>query len=461
MKDIVIIGAGLSGITLANQLIEMYNVTIIERGPKVGITYPEQTFIHRKFGSSNTYCYGTGGTTHLWHNGLIPIKHEELEDGMFARILNSCSDKIDQAASLLNFKGEYLKEYNHSLDNYNKIASELTLDAELDTILIPNHNPLLKPRSNIKVINSCRVISGKYQSERLVSVQLKYGNGTEETLAADFFVICSGGISSPKVINTLLPDDLKEKKSKCLIDHPMGFLGKIKVKNKYKKSFDQFVNKDFGAYTGRCGIVIRNNNLKHICYFRPAATMSNKLGLYQFKSKLGTSNLLGKIKCLLDPKIFHPDIMSEIFLHVTGKNLSTRTYSVWFVFEQKKNKSNDNYVCLDEKELNKISWSLSEFENQSYVEAINYIEEKLTHYCDKVDFVKDNIDSYVWSAAHHSGTIEFGCEPGTIGIDFKVNGTDNLYVCDASIINEHGYTNTGLTISQLTIKLSEHLKAIG
>ncbi|HHX8698951.1 TPA: GMC oxidoreductase [Vibrio diabolicus] len=460
MKRVVIVGAGLAGITLANQLIDKFKVTLIERGPQEGTELPEHNFLQRRFGSSNTYCYAVGGTTHLWHNGLIPLKPSSLDQGPFSNSLISTQDKIDKAASLLQFSGSYTAEYKRSLDNYRKVSSELSLNAELDTILIPNTSPLLKANDRVEIKSGCRVVGATYSGECLRSVQLAYESGEEEVFSADFFIVCAGGISSPKVLNTILPQEIKSNTSKCLIDHPMGFLGKIRVKKQYQSLFDQFVNKNVGDYTSRCGIVTKSNGLKHITYFRPAATMSNDLGVYQFKSKLGTSNLLGKIKCIFNPKILHPDILSEIFLHLTERNISTRTFSVWFVFEQNKKSANDNHIILDSCSSNKISWSLSDTEKASYLEAIMDMEEKLAPYCDKLAFVKEDIDSYVWSAAHHSGTVEFGSEPGTVDHNFKVNGSSNLYVCDASIINEHGYSNTGLTIAQLTIKLSEYLKGL-
>ena len=460
MKRVVIVGAGLAGITLANQLVGKFKVTLIERGPEEGTELPEHNFLKRRFGSSNTYCYAVGGTTHLWHNGLIPLKPESLEPGPFSSSLSVAQSKIDKAAKLLQFPGSYTEEYKRSLDNYRIVSGDLSLDAELDTILIPNCPPLLKANDQIEIKSGCRVVDATYSDERLTSVRITYESGKEEVLPAEFFIVCAGGVSSPKVLNTILPKGTKSSTSKCLIDHPMGFLGKIRVKKQYQNLFEQFVNKDVGDYTSRCGIVTKNNGLKHITYFRPAATMSNELGVYQFKSKLGTSNLLGKIKCIFNPKILHPDILSEIFLHLTGRNVSTRTFSVWFVFEQNKKSANNNHIILDDCSSNKISWSLSDTEKQSYLEAITDMEQKLAPYCDKFSFVKEDIDSYVWSAAHHSGTIEFGSEPGTVDHNFKVNGSSNLYVCDASIINEHGYSNTGLTIAQLTIKLSEHLKGL-
>lgn len=459
-KTITIIGAGLSGITLANQLVDKFKVILVERGPKEGVELPDHVFLQRQFGSSNTYCYGVGGTTNLWHNGLIPLDTSDLEKGPFASSLIATQDKLDKAASLLQFPGVYTEEYKRSLENYRKVSSNLSLDVDLDTILIPNRHPLLKVNDEVEIKSRCTVVDAIYSGEHLRSVKLKYESGKEEIMLADIFIICAGGLSSPKVLNAILPQQAKSKTSKCLIDHPMGFLGKIRVKKKYQSLFSEFVNRDMGDYTSRCGIVTKNNGFKHIAYFRPAATMSNELGVYQFKSKLGTSNLLGKVKCFLNPKILHPDIISEIFLHLTGRTISTQIFSVWFVFEQKKQSANDNHVVLDEGSLNKISWSLSEEERKSYLEAITDIENKLAPYCDKVSFVKEDIDSYVWSAAHHSGTIEFGGELGNVDHSFKVNGASNLYVCDASIISEHGYSNTGLTIAQLTIKLSEYIKGL-
>jgi hypothetical protein len=364
---------------------------------------------------------------------------------------------IDNAANILQFPGSFSKEYKRSLDTYQEISNSFELNKDVDTILIPNRNPLLKPNDKVIVMSSCMVTEATYQGDRLTDLKLKYDSGEEDVITADLFIVCAGGISSPKVLNTILPQEMKSTVSKSLIDHPMGFLGKIRVKKQYQGLFSQFVNKNIGDYTSRCGIVTRNKGLRHITYFRPAATMSHKLDIYKFKSKLGTANLLGRIKCIFNPRILHLDILSEILFHLTGKNISSRTFSVWFVFEQNKKNANDNYVVLDQKTSNKVSWSLSDYESKSYRETIIDIEKTLRPYCDQMSFVKEDINSYLWSAAHHSGTVEFGTEKGTIDCNFKINGISNLYACDGSVISEHGYSNTGLTIAQLTIKLSNYL----
>ena len=63
-------------------------------------------------------------------------------------------------------------------------------------------------------------------------------------------------------------------------------------------------------------------------------------------------------------------------------------------------------------------------------------------------------ESWLWSGAHHSGTISLGGSgEDIVDSGLRVTGSDNVYVCDASIIQEHSYVNTGLTIAQLAYRL--------
>ena len=41
--------------------------------------------------------------------------------------------------------------------------------------------------------------------------------------------------------------------------------------------------------------------------------------------------------------------------------------------------------------------------------------------------------------------------------NLKLNGCDNVHVCDGSVIQEHSYANTGLTIGELALRLADKL----
>ena len=77
---------------------------------------------------------------------------------------------------------------------------------------------------------------------------------------------------------------------------------------------------------------------------------------------------------------------------------------------------------------------------------------------DDLNIITNITEDWLWSAAHHSGTISLGeTEKCLVDKNLKLKNYDNVFVCDGSVIQEHSYANTGLTIGQLAIRLSERL----
>ena len=71
---ILIIGAGLTGVTLANKLVKNHDVAVIEKGPEKGTKLPSDFGQSTSLAKVPTFVFGQGGTTNLWHNGLITPK---------------------------------------------------------------------------------------------------------------------------------------------------------------------------------------------------------------------------------------------------------------------------------------------------------------------------------------------------------------------------------------------------
>ena len=69
-KCVVVIGSGLAGSLICNELVKNSSVILLESGLKNSISYPKTAFIHKHFGPVKTFCIGGGGTTNIWHNGL-------------------------------------------------------------------------------------------------------------------------------------------------------------------------------------------------------------------------------------------------------------------------------------------------------------------------------------------------------------------------------------------------------
>ncbi|OCA56606.1 GMC oxidoreductase [Photorhabdus namnaonensis] len=458
MKNIVIIGSGLAGSILANLLKDDFTVTILEKGGDK-ITIPLKKFVSRKLGDSVTYCNGVGGTTNLWHNGLIKMpKLDEYTN--FSKIIQNSEYYADKAAKCLKFPTSFLTERKKRLDEYQEMLNSIHIKHDLDTILIPKCDTKIVVDSNVKIYKNVAKINylwGDYNN--ICSVEFTTTTGECTILNSDYILVCAGGIGSPTVISNILKNiNINITNSKLgvgFIDHPMGFVGKIKVKKEYRKIFKNFVNKNNGSYFSRCGLVVKEKEYSHICYFRPAYSTSNRIDIYKFKSFLGTSTLKEKIKCIFDKRLYHPDILLEILMHFTSIQFNNGVYSLWFVFEQKK--ANSNNTIVPSNDIDTIDWKINEGEQNNYLSSIQSIKKSLLPLIETINVVENNIDDYLWSAAHHSGSISFGNKPENIDENLRINGTSNVYVCDGSVIEQHSYANTGLTIAQLCYRLHEYL----
>jgi len=460
-KSVIIIGAGLAGTCIANSLVKKMNVFILDKGPDNGFITPKSEFINKKFGESNTYVNGVGGTTHLWHNGLMQITPNKVR-GSFRSIVEKAEPYLNSAAYELGLNGKFDTNKSLELDYYNKVYQQQggsNVDVELDTIIVPKTPPLKELHKDVQVfpnseIQSYAIEKGEVRGVKFTSL------GKTHNIVCDFLVISSGGIGSVHVVSSLLEiSGIKTKKiGKGLIDHPMGFIGKIKVKKNFRQLFQSLCHHEMPEYTSRCGIVVKSQDLNHIFYFRPAMSMTNKLSLYKFKSALGVSTWKQRFKMMLDPKFYHPDILIEIISHLFKVAVPTRYFAVWGVFEQKR--SLERSVRVTKNDTDYIDWSISDSELNSYLEALNILESLLLPYTAKIKVVSSNLDQYLWSAAHHSSTMSYGSEDWELDDNLKLNVFKNVYVCDGSVIEQNAYVNTGLLIAQLSQRLSDYLTTI-
>jgi choline dehydrogenase-like flavoprotein len=52
-------------------------------------------------------------------------------------------------------------------------------------------------------------------------------------------------------------------------------------------------------------------------------------------------------------------------------------------------------------------------------------------------------------------------QDGVVDAQQKIFGTDNVYICDGSVLPTQGSANPALTIMALAARLADHLKAAG
>lgn len=459
-QNIVIIGTGLAGSLLANRLSDTAGVVALEIGPAKGVEFPSIRFAGKPLAEVDTFCMGEGGTTNLWHNGLIPLDPLDISAGTFKEVLVDAEEFMDPAAAALFFpEGSFSYEYRTARARMNQLGSELGLGgASLDCLIYPNSYRPLKicPPGRARFLVRDLGFEGK--GRRIEAVTFSQG-GVRHTAPADVVIVAAGAMGTPDVVRRMLETVGADTSlpGTGFMDHPMGFVGKVRFKQEYNKIMKEISLSQRGEYETQGILRIRSECGRFTCgiFFRPALTMENRLGLYKFKSSLGATRGSRRLRNALSMKLLHPDIVAEVVAHLSGARIPSRTYGVLLVAEQRRG---GNRVYHDREGL-VVDWRVSEEELSGYRSVLCQLRGLLEDAAEEMVIQEDLSDSWLWSCAHHSGTMPMGeGEEDLLDRDLRLKPFENVFVCDGSVIQEHSYANTGLTIGQLALRLAERIR---
>jgi choline dehydrogenase-like flavoprotein len=237
----------------------------------------------------------------------------------------------------------------------------------------------------------------------------------------------------------------------------MGFVGKLKAKPQFADAVQRMAYCDRGNYAFRTAVRIKSDCGKYTAcvFFRPALTLQNRLEIYKYKSLLGAGRGMQRVRAAMSSKLFHPDILAEIFAHLTGMQVKSGIFNILVLFEQKRAASRVRY---DEKNI-LVDWYIDEQELSLYNLMLHKLRRMIEPIAKEMVLQIPLTEDWLWSAAHHSGTIAMGSPPsGLVDASLKLHGFDNVHVCDGSVIQEHSYANTGLTIGQMAMFVAQQLQ---
>jgi hypothetical protein len=457
---VVVIGGGLAGSLLCNELSRRFNVTLLERGRENRVEIPNVRFVNKELAGVPTFCYGGGGTTNLWHNGLIPIDVKDISNPTFRDVLTECRPFLDQAAASLFFKkGPFQADYEKLVAQINSLSEKLSVFPQgIDCLIYPKRFQRLTVDSSVTGFYKVKEIDFSGDGNRIRSVTFRTGR-TRHSIDADVVVVCAGALGTPRVLGNILASIglADDNVGMGFIDHPTGFVGKVKFRKGIANVIRKLSNYDKGDYISRNAVRLKSRCGRYTgcVFFRPAITMFNNLAIYKYKSLLGASSGILRLKNAFSYKIFHPDIIAEIFDHLFGVSLPGRTFNILFVGEQKRG---SNRVFYKGDDLY-VDWSISDQELDIYRGMLSELKAILEGLADEINIQTDITDDWLWSIAHHSGTVSMGdTDDALVDRDLRLKHFDNVFVCDGSVIQEHSYANTGLTIGQLAFRLAKHIR---
>jgi hypothetical protein len=456
--SVLIVGAGLGGCFLADALAESWRVTVVELGTtqlqlQQRIVDTDRPAITRPHVGA-----GLGGSTTVWHNGLIEIDEQTFRDKWpfakaellpyYARafpVLAGVSSECAQQAT---------KDLRQKL-----VDNGLPPDKLRDGLYYPRHRlnvwQALKLKGRVELVRGevSDLIPGK--AGQIDSVVVSTAAGAER-LTADVVVVAAGGLATPLLLQRLaklLPLPALDHAGCHYEDHPCGFIGDVMFDQPIHKLWNYSVAGGNGSL--RLPMVVREDGLLVSFQLRPAV---------QFRPRKRVVSVLNDLRNKpFDPRnyyrlLFLWDDVLEILSFRFGIHLPTRQYSLLMIAQQPP--SIGRAVWQDDPGgAIYRRWTMP----TDYLSTLNAaIAQVLGTMKDKIRNVSlfDNWVDDLYSSSHHSGTARMADSPGA-GVcnrDGRVHGIPNLYVCDGSLIPGSGCANTGLTIAALALRLADHLK---
>jgi choline dehydrogenase-like flavoprotein len=253
-KKICVIGSGLAGGIVASKLAEEgHCVTLVERGnvPEPLIA-TDETWEGAEPKISFTRGTGIGGTSNFWHGGLTILDKTDIEgvqgygrDHQSPMSYADLRTYYDRAVSLISNKQDYsLKDIELESDS---CSNEFALNSEtfrLKALLYPRapfSTKTLVERSTaqhgLQVVKNFDVKRVHFSGgARVACVEGCEGQDRMlKKLHADIFVLCAGGMGSPKILlesAKLNPQLQRLPIGRFLIDHPTGFVFKAKLRRR-------------------------------------------------------------------------------------------------------------------------------------------------------------------------------------------------------------------------------------
>ena len=455
---LVIVGAGLGGCFLADALAESWDVTIVEFGSDstllqkrikdIGIAPVTDPYIRS----------GLGGTTTVWHNGLIEIE-EEVFNEKWPFCKSELSEYYEQAFYMLS--GSTRRDV---------AAASAVLKQKLIDCGIPNNllgEALYYPRKRLNVWHSLKLekrvslINGEVtnfcvdSNFNICKLVVKEGE-KEVQIAADAFVLAAGGLSTPLLLQKLSESVKLPALAQAGInyeDHPLGFVADFELKTPIYKLWNLKVKgKDINM---RLPLVVKQNGLLISFQLRPAVHFTPRKRVYSILNALRNRpfdfrNYFG---------IFtHLDDMLDILSFKFGIHFPSRHYTLFMVAEQTPATS---CSIWRDKKTHQIfrKWELPLDYVNTLQLAIHQVFKQMVG-VKNVNVFPDLLNNLA-SSAHFSGTARMSTSPshGVCNKNGKVHGMKNLYVCDGSLIPSSGSANTGLTIAALALRMADNLKS--
>lgn len=477
--DVVIIGAGPAGITLANHLSKDLNVALIEKGDSnystsintndYGVCKDYGNYPFHNYSSNFSSVNSVGGNSLVWSGWTLPFEDKEIEswpiDYSEMKKYYSLTEKF---LNLKNF--DHVNKKNNEI--YNKFIHKNWKINTWQFMQKKNFNQFIKKLNpNIKIFSKTEFKHFKMNQDKIEGVYVNSYKKEEFYIKGKFIVLAQGALQTTK---TLL---LTEKKlnvkmgnenghlGKFYMEHPHINLGHFYDKNKFLK--DRFKKKNFelpGLFLKK---PYRDGILNGCITFNSESLLLNQDAirlLYILRLKKIPKNIFKKYSIFM----FIINLIRGTYNFIKEK-LNNKKF-IYARFEQAPDINSS--IELDENDKIKLNWKISFIDINSICKITKMVEQYVKDIINKDVYIDKSIyDVSNWQQefkpkvlgiGHHMGTTIMSDKSnfGVVNKNLKLHYRDNLFLCSSSVFPTGGVAHPTFTICALAIRLADHLNKI-
>ncbi len=455
--SLIIVGAGLGGCFLADALAESWEVTIVELGSDSNQLQKRIIDVGMAVVTDPSIGSGLGGTTTVWHNGLIEIE-EEVFNGKWPFKKAELSKYYERAFHMLSGVAQ------RDVASASAMLKQKLIDCGIPGNLLGQTLYYPRERLNVwyslKLDKRVKLIKGEMTNfcldSNLVISKLVIKDGEKEIqIGGDAFVLAAGGLGTPLLLQKLAEMVKLPALAQAGLnyeDHPLGFAADFELKAPIYKLWNlKVLGQNINM---RLPLVVRKNGLLISFQLRPAVHFTPRKRVYSLLNALRNRpfdfrNYFG---------IFtHLDDVLDILSFKFGIHFPSRHYTLFMVAEQP---PTTTCSIWQDKKTHQIyrKWEMSSDYLNTLQLAIHQVFTQLVG-VKNVNVFPDLVNNLA-SSAHFSGTARMSTSKnnGVCDENGRVHGMKNLYICDGSLIPSSGYANTGLTIAALALRMADHLE---
>ena len=464
MYDYIIIGSGIAGSILSNELPRNAKILVIECGNKKNNNF-YQSFYRGNI-SKNSLNHGEldkyrnitlGGTSSTWGGAICSLDSSDFEktdiDGyrywpFDKQFLEKFYSKAAKYFGLENYKNNRV-----SGNNYSVFKNKETHLANFDTnILIRRYGKSINfskyfINENVDIFLDSQVIDFIIENNRLKQiVTYNYALKKKQLFQGKKIILCNGGIESTRLVlasslyKFITNKNIVGRFYSPHISMPVGIISKINnsasnLIYNYRSFSKQLSYKPF-LYTN-------SDLIKNQRFLNSRFIFNPDLGnFYKYLNIFNSLNNNNLIKSIIPSNNLLVQLDSD----------QTPNYESKLFLSNKKNNDNLNSITIEHKILNndfkKIEELIKNISLELYGKGWRLFNISNKYY-----------PKYIYGMSHHMGTLRMSKnrKKGVVDENLKFFDFENLYLCSTSCFPTYGHANPSYTLGALACMIANNI----